>query len=112
MEDSDADLKEILIYLEAEKATGAYTRQLDEAVRLVKSSEKRRHEYMVMMIREMEIREEGREEGRQEGREEGRQEGREEERANTVRERQRAERAEKELEEIKAELESLRSQMK
>ena len=33
---------------------------------------------MVMMIREMEIREEGREEGRKEGREEGREEGRKE----------------------------------
>ena len=67
MEDSDADLKEILIYLEAGKATGAYTRQLDEAVRLVKSSEERRHEYMVMMIRDMEKIEEGKEIGKEIG---------------------------------------------
>ena len=67
VEDSDADLKEIFIYLEEGKATGAYTRQLDEAVRLVKSSEERRHEYMVMMIRDMEKIEEGKEIGKEIG---------------------------------------------
>ena len=65
------ELKEVLIYLDEGRTTGEYTRQLDDAVRLVKSSEERRHEYMVMMIREMEIREEGREEGRKEGNKEG-----------------------------------------
>ena len=64
-------LKEVLVYLDKGMATGEYTRQLDEAVRLVKASEERRHEYMVMMIHDMEVREEGREEGRKEGREEG-----------------------------------------
>ena len=53
------ELKEVLVYLDEGKATGEYTRKLDDAVRLVKSSEERRHEYMVMMIREMEVREEG-----------------------------------------------------
>ena len=51
-------------------------------------------------------REEGRVEGREEGREEGRKQGREEERANTLAERERAEKAEqrvRELEEILAE---------
>ena len=38
-----------------------------DAVKSVKASEERRHEYMVMMIREMEAREEAKEEGRQEG---------------------------------------------
>ena len=55
-------LKEVLVYLDKGMATGEYTRQLDEAVRLVKASEERRHEYMVMMIHDMEVREEGREE--------------------------------------------------
>ena len=55
-------LKEVLVYLDQGIATGEYTRQLDEAVRLVKASEERRHEYMVMMIHDMEVREEGREE--------------------------------------------------
>ena len=44
-------------------AAGTYTEQLDEAVRQVQASEKRRHEYMLMMIRDRDIREEGREEG-------------------------------------------------
>ena len=58
------ELKEVLAYLDKGEVTGDYTRQLDDAVRLVKSSEERRHEYMVMMIREMEVREEGKEEGK------------------------------------------------
>lgn len=42
---------------------GTYTEQLDKAVRQVKASEIRRHEYMLRMIRDRDIREEGREEG-------------------------------------------------
>ena len=71
------ELKELIDYLNEGIVTGAYTRQLDDAVQLVKASEERRHEYMVMMIRDMEKREEGREEGLREGREEGLKEGRE-----------------------------------
>ena len=44
-------------------AAGTYTKQLDDAVRQVKASEMRRHEYMLMMIRDRDIREEGLEEG-------------------------------------------------
>ncbi|MBQ9156252.1 MAG: Rpn family recombination-promoting nuclease/putative transposase [Eubacterium sp.] len=58
------ELRELIIYLEKGIATGDYTRQLDKAVKLIKVSEMRRHEYMVMMIHDMEIREEGREEGK------------------------------------------------
>ena len=65
------DLKELLLYMNKGEATGNYTRQLDKAVNLVKSSEERRHEYMVMKIHEMETRAEGRAEGRVEGRAEG-----------------------------------------
>ena len=57
------DLKEVLVYLDEGKTTGEYTKQLDDAVNLVKSSEERRHEYMVMKIHEMEIRNEGKAEG-------------------------------------------------
>ena len=57
------ELKEILVYLDEGRATGKYTKQLDDAVQLVKSSEERRHEYMVMMIHDMEMKEEGRAEG-------------------------------------------------
>ena len=65
------ELKELLLYFDEGKATGAYTKKLDDAVKSVKASEERRHEYMVMMIREMEAREEAREEGREKGRLEG-----------------------------------------
>ena len=61
-------------YLEQGIATDTYTQQLDAAVNTVKSSEERRHEYMLMMIREMELREEGKKEGLEEGRKEGRKE--------------------------------------
>ena len=71
-------LSELLRYLDRGTVSGETSRSLEEAVNDVKNSEERRREYMVMMAREMEIREEGREEGRVEGREEGRAEGREE----------------------------------
>ena len=58
------ELRELLVYLDEGRATGDYTRQLDNAVKSVKSSEARRHEYMVMMIREMELKEEAGAEGR------------------------------------------------
>ena len=56
-------LREVLIYLDEGRATGAYTKRLDEAVNKVKSSKERRIEYMTMMIHDMEVRAEGREEG-------------------------------------------------
>ena len=58
------ELKEVLVYLDEGRATGSYTQQLDDAVRTIKSSEERRHEYMVMMIRDMEKIEEGKEIGK------------------------------------------------
>ena len=78
------ELRELLVYLDEGRATGDYTRQLDNAVRSVKSSEARRHEYMVMMIREMELKEEARAEGRAEGRTEGRAEGVDQTRAESI----------------------------
>ena len=53
------ELREIIEYLDTETISGAYTEQLDTAVKQVKASEERRHEYMVKKIHEMEIREEG-----------------------------------------------------
>ena len=89
------ELKEIVDYFDRGIVTSGYTGQLDEVVRTIKSTEERRHEYMVMMIREMEIREEGREE----------------ERANTEREKKRADKAEIELQKVKAELEALKREL-
>ena len=59
-------LKEAIKYLEDGTVTGAYSKELDDAVRAVKSSEERRVEYMLMWVRDNEKRAEGREEGREE----------------------------------------------
>jgi predicted transposase/invertase (TIGR01784 family) len=69
--DISPELREIIRYFQTGEPVGAYTRQLEEAVNKVKTSEERRREYMIAMCREMEIREEGREEGIREGRKEG-----------------------------------------
>ena len=54
-----SELKEVLQYLNNGKVTGKYTKQLNEAVNRVKTNEDRRHEYMIMMIHDMELLEEG-----------------------------------------------------
>ena len=59
--------RDVLRYLDKGIVGGAASRRLDDAVNAVKNNEERRREYMVMMAREMEIREEGREEGREQG---------------------------------------------
>ena len=69
---------EVINYLKDEKITGEFSQALDDAVNAVKASEERKREYMILNIRDYEIREEGREEGLAEGRKEGREEGREE----------------------------------
>jgi predicted transposase/invertase (TIGR01784 family) len=103
-------LKEFMIYLDENRVTGAFSKELDDAVNAVKANEERRLEYMMLWVRDNEMRAEGREEGRAEGREEGRAE----ERVNTLREKERAEAAEsridgleKEILELKKQLESL-----
>ena len=65
------ELKEVIRYLDDGTVSGQYSRELDEAVSAVKTSEDRRLEYMTMMVHDMELREEGRAEGREEGRAEG-----------------------------------------
>ena len=77
----NAHLKEVLEYLENGSVTGDYSRELDEAVKAVKSSEERRLEYMLLVTRDNEMRAEGRAEGIAEGRAEGIAEGRSEGRA-------------------------------
>ena len=46
------ELQEIIRYLDDGTVSGAYSRELEDAVNHVKSSEERRHEYMIMMVRE------------------------------------------------------------
>ena len=83
--DISPELREIIHYFQTGEPGGAYTRQLEEAVNKVKTSEERRREYMIAMCREMEIREEGREEGIREGHREGRKEGHREGRREGIR---------------------------
>ena len=52
------------MYLKDEEITGNYSQALDDAVNAVKGSEERRREYMMLNMRDNEIREEGREEGK------------------------------------------------
>ena len=61
--DINTHLKEVLDYLEDGSVTGDYSRELDEAVKAVKSSEERRLEYMLLVTRDNEMRAEGRAEG-------------------------------------------------
>ena len=72
------ELKEIIRYLKDEEVTGEFSKALDDAVNAVKASEERRREYMLLNMRDNEIRAEARAEGRTEGRNEGRNEGLEE----------------------------------
>ena len=74
--DINGHLREVLEYLDDGSVTGDYSRELDEAVKAVKSSEERRLEYMLLVTRDNEMRAEGRAEGIAEGRAEGRSEGR------------------------------------
>jgi predicted transposase/invertase (TIGR01784 family) len=60
------ELNELIHYMDSGIVSGRYSQTLEDAVRSVKSSEERRHEYMIMMVREQEIRAQGREEGRRE----------------------------------------------
>ncbi len=70
-----AELRELLDYLSTGTVSGPASRVLSNAVDHVKQSEERRREYMLSMVRDMELKAEAREEGRQEGRQEGRAEG-------------------------------------
>jgi predicted transposase/invertase (TIGR01784 family) len=69
------ELKEFISYLDGGRITGAYSRELDNAVRAIKDSEERRLEYMLLWVRDNEMRAEGYSEGHSEGFSEGFSEG-------------------------------------
>ena len=69
------ELKEFIFYLDDGRITGAYSKELDDAVRAIKDSEERRLEYMMLCIRDNEMRSEGYSEGYSEGHSEGFSEG-------------------------------------
>lgn len=71
----NAKLLEVIRYLDSGIVSGDFSRDLEDAVNHVKSSEERRHEYMIMMLREQELLEKGREQGREQGIVEGVQKG-------------------------------------
>ena len=54
------ELKEAIIYLDRGEVTGPYSKELDDAVRELKSNEERREEYMKLSMRLMEERAAGR----------------------------------------------------
>ena len=54
--------------------SGEYSREQEDAVNQIKSSEERRHEYMIMMVRERELIDQGIEQGLDRGLKRGRKE--------------------------------------
>ena len=56
-----------MIYLDENRITGTFSKELDDAVNAVKANEERRLEYMMLWVRDNEMRAEGRIEGRAEG---------------------------------------------
>ena len=74
-ESSKADVSEelrfFLDYVAGRKTETGYVRKLEDAVREAKKNREWRHEYMTLLMRDLENLEKGREEGRKEGREEG-----------------------------------------
>ena len=54
------ELKEVIAYLDSGEVTGQYSKELDDAVRELKSNEERREEYMKLSMRLMEERAAGR----------------------------------------------------
>ena len=78
-ESSKADVSEerrsFLDYVAGRKTETGYVRKLEDAVREAKKNREWRHEYMTLLMRDLENLEKGREEGRKEGRKEGIKEG-------------------------------------
>ena len=52
-----------MIYLDENRITGTFSKELDDAVNAVKANEERRLEYMMLWVRDNEMRAEGRAEG-------------------------------------------------
>ena len=74
--DVSEELRSFLDYVAGRRKTETgYVRKLEDAVREAKKNREWRHEYMTLLMRDLENLEKGREEGRKEGREEGIKEG-------------------------------------
>ncbi len=68
MGDVSPELKAFLDYVMGKKTKDPYVQKLDAAVREAKKNREWRHEYMTLLMRDMENIEKGREEGRRENR--------------------------------------------
>ena len=110
------ELKAFLQYVAGEAPSSEITKRLDDLVHKAREHKEWRLEYMTLLERDEQMREEGRKEGLQKGLEEGLQkgrkagidEGRKEERTNTLREKERADKAESDVKSLKEELAALR----
>lgn len=71
----EEDIREFLKYVNGEESDNPFVRKIESKIEQIKSNKEWRQEYMTLLMREAEIREESREEGRLEGRQEGREEG-------------------------------------
>lgn len=74
-DDISLDLKNLLNYIDGKPPMDDYTRELDRAVQLARSDEKRRLEYMTLEMHLLESYEEGREDGLELGMERGLEQG-------------------------------------
>ena len=72
----EEDVREFLKYVNGEESDNIFVKKIESKVEQIKSNKEWRQEYMTMLMREAEIREQSREEGRLEGIQEGRLEGR------------------------------------
>ena len=72
----DPDIRAFLKYVGGQSSDCDFVRMLEKKVKEVKANKEWMVEYMTLLMREQEIREEARAEGRKEGRVEGRKEGR------------------------------------
>ena len=70
-EDVSDGLRSFLDYVAGRKAENSYVQKLENAVREAKRNREWRHEYMTLLMRDLENLEKGREEGRKEGIKEG-----------------------------------------
>ena len=65
--DVSAGLRSFLDYVAGRKTENSYVRKLEDAVRKAKRNREWRHEYMTLLMRDLENLEKGREEGIKEG---------------------------------------------
>ena len=71
MDDVNSELREFLDYVAGKMSDNEYVQRVDKAVKQAKRNSEWRREYMTLMMRDLENKEEGRAEGRLAGKEEG-----------------------------------------